>query len=968
MDDDALSPNTILPATSIDSDFINELLLDGCWVETTDGDEYNSLLSPPMTSAPLANSLSNLPDFEAPSSGANSIPDKDAREEPTETSKAPRKRPLRYSQVEDPAGAKTQDWGAIQKSTSSGKSESYLVDISEPNKRIWIGPKTNVGTSPSVRDRLMSAIRYLSESTRDRNILIQIWLPVKSGNKHVLTTNHQPYTIDPNSLSLAQYRNVSENYQFPAEENSRQSAGLPGRVFLRKVPEWTPDVRCFRQEEYPRIAFAQQLNVQGSLALPVFEQGSGSCLGVVEIVTTCQKINYRPELETVCRALEAFQLRSSEITGIQNSKILNDSYIAASPQISEFLTYTCKAHNLPLAQTWAPCIQHSNSVGENTTQCMSTVDAAYYVGDQKFIGFHEECCEQHLLGDQGIVGKAFTTKQLCFAPDITTYSKTDYPLSHHAILFGLCAAVAVRVRSIFTGTADFVLEFFLPVSCKSFEDQQRMIGSLWDILQGCQSLYVVTENDLQEESSALLEIAHGNFNENATSKSDANPLKKASQEDSSWIANMMGAQNKGKGVSILLDASKEEPHEEFKMTTSWDNTEDESQPVFEDFDLQQQGPKKAEDGGGVSPTFGGNRPSGSRKSGEKKQTKTEKTIGLPVLQQYFSGSLKDAARSLGVCPTTLKRICRQHGINRWPSRKIKKVGHSLKKLQLVMDSVQGPDGSIQISSFYSKFPELGSPNVSGTSSHSVAKQSDRHNQLNRQHEEASLNPLSIRRKSDDSVHVNPQIETGLLSPLGTTSKSPSSSCSQKSTSSLCYSTGAKQDPLMSNTLGSTDALFGESSENAIKQSCSDAELLQLSIQHETRLLGRSQSHKSLPEQPPLEMLPPLPKSTGRVLRDNGAFRLKVTFGEVKVRFSLQRTWVFADLQQEIAKRFNIDDMGKLHLKYLDDDSEWVLLTCDADLEECLDLHKAAQSQTVKLCVLHAPHTNLGTSFGSSGLS
>lgn len=284
--------------------------------------------------------------------------------------------------------------------------------------------------------------------------------------------------------------------------------------------------------------------------------------------------------------------------------------------------------------------------------------------------------------------------------------------------------------------------------------------------------------------------------------------------------------------------------------------------------------------------------------------------------------------SFAVCPTTLKRICRQHGINRWPSRKIKKVGHSLRKLQLVIDSVQGAQGPIQIGSFYTNFPELSSPTLPGTV------------------------PFSSSKMTDTSKQLKPQSE-GLFSPGATTSKSPSSSCSPSSSSSFCCSTGAKQQSDTVNASLSGDILMVEDPV-LLKRTRSDAELL-VSNPDEPKLLARSQSHKSFGEHPYVETLPPLPKGNSGALRDGGGFRIKATFGEEKVRFSLQLNWNFRELQQEIARRFSIDNMDNMDLKYLDDDCEWVLLTCDDDLKECIDIYKSCQSRTIKLSIHYSSH-------------
>jgi hypothetical protein len=214
-------------AAAMEMDFMDELLLEGCWLETT-----RALVNDP--------SPYYLPTLD---SNINVHHQQIYQEDPTVGTAFP------------------------------GQSESIIVDGTELGRRWWIGPRANPGPSSSVKDRLMLAVGYLRECTKNMNVLLQLWVPVRrGGSRYFLTaTQDQPY-----------YRNVCRAYQLAVEEADMEESGrLPGPVFMGKLPDqWT------------------------SLALPVCERGTGTCMGVVEIVTASQKINYRPELERVCQALE----------------------------------------------------------------------------------------------------------------------------------------------------------------------------------------------------------------------------------------------------------------------------------------------------------------------------------------------------------------------------------------------------------------------------------------------------------------------------------------------------------------------------------------------------------------------------------------------------------------------------------------------------------------------------------------
>ena len=66
-----------------------------------------------------------------------------------------------------------------------------------------------------------------------------------------------------------------------------------------------------------------------------------------------------------------------------------------------------------------------------------------------------------------------------------------------------------------------------------------------------------------------------------------------------------------------------------------------------------------------------------------------KEVKLDELSKYFHLPEKAVAKELGICLTSLKKLCRSYGITRWPFRKLKSLERTMRKVQTENDGING---------------------------------------------------------------------------------------------------------------------------------------------------------------------------------------------------------------------------------------------------------------------------------------
>ncbi|KAH6798351.1 hypothetical protein C2S51_034835 [Perilla frutescens var. frutescens] len=241
----------------------------------------------------------------------------------------------------------------------------------------------------------------------------------------------------------------------------------------------------------------------------------------------------------------------------------------------------------------------------------------------------------HVKTTKGILGMVLASEsKSCFCQNLCEFSIVDQPLAHYERTERLNVCFAICLQSSHTGGLHYVLEFFLYQGPATCEYLLSFLNFLLPIMkQQLKSFKIASGKRLDEE--LVIEVVEF---------SETNKLITSSESDQ---PDVLPIKFKSVQYGQMEHLYTEDQHvqSEFKKT-------------------------------GI----------GKRKIGLH--------LSLEDLKPHFGKKLKDAVKELGVGRSTIKRTCRDYGINRWPCKEEQAKNPSL----FGRESAQDPQQDMQSSS------------------------------------------------------------------------------------------------------------------------------------------------------------------------------------------------------------------------------------------------------------------------------
>ncbi|KAL0358491.1 UNVERIFIED_CONTAM: protein NLP5 [Sesamum angustifolium] len=336
--------------------------------------------------------------------------------------------------------------------------------------------------------------RVVKDIETENVSLVQFWAPqVNARGSCFLTTLDQPFALQGSGLikGLCWCRKICMHHVYDVGEGAKEDeVGPPGRAFMNRHPESSPDLRLYSTKEHPLRDLIASCGLRGYVAWPVFDLSLTQCLGVLELLI------FDGGIEKDCHRMLEGALMRAELRSTYISDYEDFVYKKPAPEeIGEMLELAIDAiPQLHLAQVWMPCQQCGD-----TMSCMKRVVfinsadmklGAWELCDSKMRIFLEACETLHI---QSKTGKS------CFFQSLCDVSKSEYPLAHYAQQARLSSRFTVCLQRSRDDVNDlFIVEFLLQPHSREDDCPCSTLHLLIHILKKLRIFKITSEEQLTE--------------------------------------------------------------------------------------------------------------------------------------------------------------------------------------------------------------------------------------------------------------------------------------------------------------------------------------------------------------------------------------------------------------------------------------------------------------------------------------
>ncbi|KAH7845540.1 hypothetical protein Vadar_003319 [Vaccinium darrowii] len=442
------------------------------------------------------------------------------------------------------------------------------------------------------------------------------------------------------------------------------------------------------------------------------------CVGVIELVSTVDAVADWYDKSFLRNLYDVFQdlgLQSSDVHKHYEMKYKDEdkALTTAFHELALVLGSVYESHKLPLALTWVPCNACDALLPGRLSSNSGEYLQSFKANDNHLVESLIASTGYHLRKGHAAEMVLGSTSML-YCSDVTQFSIAEYPLLPFARQFKLSGCFTVCLRSSYTGEYVYMLEFFLPASSKDNGNTPTQVSTILGTMkENSKTFKLASGKELgevlsleivdfqngqrhqypQEIQASLELLKNGDYemddinaeqddtvatiSKGGTTKSQEREHKKAGVRfDISLEDVLRFSKLSRKDAAVRLKVSESTlkrvcrkygihrwpPRDVNKVEVfplALPNVEDIrhlDSPEELEVDTTKYGPHDVR-----TESTDHSWPSSSH-------LENESLVTYESLQQHFGRRREDVAKSLGVSVSTMKRVCRQHGITRWPNR------------------------------------------------------------------------------------------------------------------------------------------------------------------------------------------------------------------------------------------------------------------------------------------------------------